>query len=102
MEAETTRTPRLVNGPGFDALHPAVVVGNDDLAGADADAEALEDLVGEFLNLGKGGGRPRARKRGARKRGSSHGDNSNQNWLKRNGRTPMAQQGDMAEIRVQS
>jgi len=44
-----------VDGVGFDALHHPIVVMDDHLAGADADAEALEDLVGEALNFGNGG-----------------------------------------------
>ena len=42
-------------GSRFDALHASLVEVNDHLSGANADAEAFEDLVGEFLNFGNGG-----------------------------------------------
>ena len=44
-----------MDGPGFDALHASLIEVNDHLSGANADAEALEDLVGELLNFGNGG-----------------------------------------------
>jgi hypothetical protein len=39
-------------GARLDALHPSLVQVNDHLAGAEADAEALEDLIGELLDVG--------------------------------------------------
>jgi len=43
-----------MDGVGFDALHPPVVVVHNHLAGADAGPEPFEDLVGEVLDLGDG------------------------------------------------
>ena len=55
---EAGRPPRArpVDGVGFNALHHPIVVVHNHLAGADADAEAFENLVGEGLNFGNARG----------------------------------------------
>ena len=55
---EAGRPPgvRPVDGVGFDALHPPVVVVHDKLARANAGPESFEDLIGEGLNFGNARG----------------------------------------------